>query len=396
MTEHITRPSERDRWSHCSGYPAFKALLDTEGLLPPEEPNKHAARGTVGHALVEMALRHVDQFGLWDDPSAVVRYLLTQVGHTQDVDDLVVEIDQVLVDMAVECLLVVCRIVNDGGVPFHIFIEEPLASGTPDVVVWFPRLRRLVVIDHKFGAGVTVDARNNPQLQVYAVEARDALGEDVETVDLVISQPAKGHMKVSRHDGSELAAWAEQISREKAACSAPQRRLAAGSWCRWCLCALQCPAVEKAVEDTVAFAESPVQVSGLRADALGRRLVQFEDVLVPYGAALRARLHKGLEVGEYDSGAAGWKVVAKRATRKWKDEDEAADWLMCNGVDELAAYKRTLLSPAQIEKLAKSTGLVLPDVADLTESVSSGTTIARTYDARPAKPRLVALGNFPS
>ena len=108
----------------------------------------------------------------------------------------------------------------------------------------------------------------------------------------------------------------------------------------------------------------------------------------------QTQLHKGLERGEYDSSEAGWKVVAKRATRKWVDEDEAAGWLMRQGVNELAAYKRTLLSPAQIEKLAKAEGLILPGLAEMTESVSSGTTIARTADARPTKPRRVALGNL--
>lgn len=401
MTDLVTRPSERARWARCSGYPVFRALLDSEGLLPPEQPSEFAARGTVGHALVEEALVLLKDDDAWEDPTAAVRLLQSYVGKTRVVDGLDVEITQELADAAVECVLHCCDLVCEANTPY-VFIEHRGATGTLDFGLWDADVDgTLTIVDQKFGAGVTVSPRDNPQLQVYAVELYDEVIKfgstfSVEKVRLVINQPFKGGYKESWHDVSELLVWDERIAAERAACAAPERRLAAGSWCRWCACATACPALEKAVESAMAQADVPVGVTAVSPVQMGERLRQYEDVLVPYGAALRARLHEGLEDGTYASADAGWKVVAKRAVRRWVDEGRVAVLLSERGFSQHDIYKRTLLSPAQIEKLAKSSGLALADLSSQVESVSSGTTLARVTDARPGKPRLVALGAFPA
>ena len=76
----------------------------------------------------------------------------------------------------------------------------------------------------------------------------------------------------------------------------------------------------------------------------------------------------------------GWKLVNKRATRQWTDEDKAYDWLEANGVYPLQEPK--VISPAAAEKALKKAKIALPD--DLVVAVSSGSTIAPESDPRPA------------
>jgi len=73
----------------------------------------------------------------------------------------------------------------------------------------------------------------------------------------------------------------------------------------------------------------------------------------------------------------GYKLVAKRSTRQWVDEKEAAHWLDGKGVEDI--FERKLKSPAQAEKLLKEK---LP--GELVVSISSGNTMASEDDPRPA------------
>jgi hypothetical protein len=76
----------------------------------------------------------------------------------------------------------------------------------------------------------------------------------------------------------------------------------------------------------------------------------------------------------------GWKLVNKRATRQWTDEDKASDFLEANGVYPLQEPK--VISPAVAEKALKKAKIALPD--DLVVAVSTGSTLAPESDPRPA------------
>jgi hypothetical protein len=74
-------------------------------------------------------------------------------------------------------------------------------------------------------------------------------------------------------------------------------------------------------------------------------------------------------------------LVNKRATRQWANEDVADDVLRhLMPVAEL--YVSKMVSPAQAEKVLKKLDTKLPD--DLVIAVSSGSTLAREDDPRPA------------
>jgi hypothetical protein len=76
----------------------------------------------------------------------------------------------------------------------------------------------------------------------------------------------------------------------------------------------------------------------------------------------------------------GWKLVPKRATRQWVNEQTALTALAEAGcsAEELTELK----SPAQVEKVLKKHKIAMPE--GLITAVSSGDTLATADDPRPA------------
>jgi hypothetical protein len=88
-----------------------------------------------------------------------------------------------------------------------------------------------------------------------------------------------------------------------------------------------------------------------------------------------------LQVLETGGSVPGYKLVVKRATRKWIDEGTAKAALLKH-LPESEVMESTVVSPAQAEKKLKKLKLGLPDGTVI--SVSSGSTMAVESDPRPA------------
>jgi hypothetical protein len=76
----------------------------------------------------------------------------------------------------------------------------------------------------------------------------------------------------------------------------------------------------------------------------------------------------------------GWKIVEKRHTRKWVNEDEAAKGIKLPKKD---MFKTTMLTPAAMEKVIKRKKVNV-DLDEFIISVSPGMTIATDDDSREA------------
>ena len=77
----------------------------------------------------------------------------------------------------------------------------------------------------------------------------------------------------------------------------------------------------------------------------------------------------------------GWKLVRKRGTRQWVNEEGAREALEGLGLDATELMETSLISPAKAEKVLKKHKLAMPD--DLVVSISTGTTLAPLDDPRP-------------
>ena len=112
----------------------------------------------------------------------------------------------------------------------------------------------------------------------------------------------------------------------------------------------------------------PVSEVGL----LLRKIDLVEDWATSLRAYAKEQLEKGVSVP-------GWKLVQKRASRKWAvPESEIVDRLV--DVKDALFHEPELKSPAQIEKIVGKKRFP----SDLVVSVSSGLTLAAEHDKRPA------------
>jgi len=235
---------------------------------------------------------------------------------------------------------------------------------------------RAIVLDWKFGNGVIVDAVENEQLMFYAAaamrtKASQWVFEDCKEVELVIIQPPmikRWVTTVERIKTFEL----QLLSAVNAAMKldAPMRE---GSHCKWCAAKPTCPLMTGAVDRAL-----KVQLSSIDPEAISAYL-QNADILEEWIKDLRA-----LAFSMLDSGLAlpNYKLVAKRATRKWSDEVEAKNALLIAGLTESDVMESSFISPAQAEKKLKKLKQPLP--VGSTVSISSGNTMAQLDDPRPA------------
>lgn len=264
---------------------------------------------------------------------------------------------------------------------FDLSSVHPGCFGTADAVIYQPREKLLIVVDYKHGAGLAVEAKNNPQLRYYALGALLTCGFLVNRVRMVIVQPRCPHpagpIRSDEVDAIDLLDFRADLIGYAKATENENAPLRSGDHCRFCPAAGVCPE--------------------LHAQAQRTALVEFKPAL-PYDAqklsealdmrdAVKAWL-KGLDEFAYREAEAGrcpprYKLVDKRAARSWKSEGDAAEFVIDCGLTEAQVYEpRSLKSPAQIEA-AFGKGDVPAALAGLIASKSSGKTLVHESDARP-------------
>jgi hypothetical protein len=219
-----------------------------------------------------------------------------------------------------------------------------------------------------------VDAVENPQLMFYAAaamrtEAAKWIFDGVDEIECIIVQPPQIRRWVTTP--KRVAEFEQELLYAVRLSDYPDPPMQTGEHCRWCTAKPICPqmtgAAERALKTTLA--NLPVEQIKLQ--------LEQADMLEDYIKNLRALAFEMLENGQP---VPGFKLVAKRGTRQWANENEVDAWVDVNGIDD--AYESKLRSPAQMEKMLKKLGKELP--SELVVSISSGSTLAPESDPRPA------------
>lgn len=359
------------RWLACPG--SIRLAGEQENIQ-----TEYALAGQAAHAVGQMALERKVEPDMW-------------LGLTVER----VEVDEEMVE-AVKVYTDHCRsIVATTHWIEHKFSLADLNPpgpmfGTADYVAYDGLRRLLTVVDFKYGQGVVVEAKGNKQLRYYALGAALTLGKDhpIETVRMTIVQPRASHsdgvIRSEEIDYLEILAFAGELMDGARATLKPDAPLHAGSHCRFCPASATCPEQRKQVQALaqVTFEAMPLDVpptpDSLPPEVFSDILSKLH-ILEDWGKAMRAealrRLEAGIEVP-------GFKIVAKRATRRWVSEKTVDDWFHNEGYDDEELWDKKLKSPAQLEKLVGKKNLP----AELVESKSSGFTLAPAADKRPALP----------
>ena len=225
------------------------------------------------------------------------------------------------------------------------------------------------IVDWKFGNN-RVEAEENEQLLFYAAallhtRALEWAFLDSHKVVLVIVQPYE--TRVWETTWARVQAFESDLIRAVGLAKQPNAPLRSGDHCRWCPARGFCPQMTGEVERLTRLQLESLDEQALaRALALAQRLESFIDAAKDLA---QARLEADLPVP-------GFKLVAKRAVRKWVDEARARAVLGEEFIE------RSLMTPAAVEKVLKQRKETLPP--DLVVAVSSGSTVVPDSDPRPA------------
>jgi hypothetical protein len=232
---------------------------------------------------------------------------------------------------------------------------------------------RAVVLDWKFGDGVAVEVEENSQLLFYAAAAKRTTEtawafEGAKEVELIIVQPP--YVKRWVTDLARVDAFEKELAAAVKIAMQPNAPLASGDHCKWCAAKPVCPIMTGAVDRAL-----KAKLEALPVEQIAHYLEQVP-LIEGFIKDLQQLAHGLLEEGQK---VPGWKLVNKRATRQWTNEDKAVAFLTGVGVEAWGEPKP--LSPAQAEKALKKAKIELP--ADLVVAVSTGSTLAPADDARP-------------
>lgn len=273
---------------------------------------------------------------------------------------------------------------------FDLSAIYPGAYGTNDAAVYVPSQKTLYVDDLKYGAGKFVKAQNNPQLKYYALGALLELqkeGREIDTIVMSIVQPrcmtSEGAVRSHTIDAMDLLEFAGDLVVYAKRTAEPDAPLKAGDHCQFCPAIQVCPEIGK-IKQTVAKSEFAAATAPVQGTVPQDTLVQALQA-VPLLKALIERID-AYAYAEAREGRApeGYKLVEKRATRKWRDEHTVAMELGKLGLtqDELFA-PREVKSPAQLEKIERIKGnkeVLAPFII----KESSGLVLVPNDDKRPA------------
>lgn len=379
--------SGSDRWLNCPG------SISLAEKAPPPPSSPYAEEGTRAHGVLETILKE---------------YINGGKPFTKAYD-LEKEFGKEIVNHALGAFKWIEAkhlAAGDGAevlseVKINLPVKYPGQFGTVDAAIFEP-FGTLTVFDFKYGAGYRVDAKDNSQLIYYALGLAEVFGWNFGRVHLVIYQPRLADANPdAAFPGSEafitaedLKSWRDKFESGIAAALRKDAARTPGEWCRWCPAKAICPEIsEKALSQALVDFD-PVSTKFKAPDPaliphLGQTLILF-DRLESWIESVREYAHRQLEAG---AEVRGWKLVQKRSTRKWTDVEKTSKEAR-KAFGDTAFTEPELKSPAQLEK----TGVVHAAwIEKRVSSISSGTTMAREDDSRPAvQPLTQEFGSLPT
>ena len=341
--------------------PGSVALVNT---VPPKPSSSYADEGSLLHDVISKLL----DYGDGADPYAMVGARYADAVLTTELVE----------DKLLPALAALEEIDPAGEMEYATESRVGFGDLLPDIFGSTDLLGRIgnraIVLDWKFGDGVAVEVEENAQLMFYAAAAMRTpatqwVFDSAAEIEMIIVQPPSVKRWVTTRERIE--AFEQELVGAVAMALKDDAPLAAGDHCRWCAAKPVCPLMTGAI-DRIAKAK----IDALPIDQIAYYLDQIP-MVEAFIKDLQQLAHGLIEEGQ---ALPGWKLVNKRAMRKWLDEDRAVAFLSSAGVEAWDEPKP--ISPAVAEKALKKAKMELP--ADLVVAVSSGSTLAPESDPRPS------------
>lgn len=219
----------------------------------------------------------------------------------------------------------------------------PEGFGTADCLIVSDKA--LAVIDLKYGQGVLVEAKRNPQMMCYALGALEMFSAlyDIETITMTIFQPRRDNVSTYELPVSDLLDWAENTLKPKAAlASKGEGDFKAGEHCRFCKARNDCRA---RAEANLALAKYDFALPPTLTDAEIEAILPVLDELTAWAEDIQAyALTKALSGKTWH----GYKLVEGRSNRKYVSADAVAEKVQDAGFDP---FEKKLLGITAMQKL---------------------------------------------
>ena len=369
--EHsILGASGASRWMKCPGSVALTKALGVTG----DEESEFAAEGTAAHEVAAECLR--TSTDAWE-----------QIGRTfyNHV------VDQDMADH-VQTYLSECNGLDAGG---GRWVEHRITSrlhtalfGTLDFAALTTAGDILALRDLKFGAGVVVEVKDNPQLKYYGFGLLQSLDifDGVRYLDIGIVQPrafhADGPVRRMQYRADEIHQWGHDVLVPAMLRAEVDTDLDPGEHCRFCPARFVCPVLQ-GVFQTIATTP-PTSVRQLSDTMLGLAW----KAMTPARVFIKAVETEALSRLERGGTVPGLKLVDKRADRVYRDGAEAA---FRKRYGNAAYAPLALKSPAQMEKTAPDAKAMVKKWA---YTPKTGRTVAADDDSRVAVKRLTSAETF--
>ena len=360
-TEHaLLSASSAHRWLACTAAPRFEEQF-------PNGTSDYAEEGSLAHSICELYARK--HFTVMTNRK--FNSELKKLQAKPHYSDEMLKTAEKYVDYLREKAMsypATPYVTFEVKVDFSDYVPE--GFGTCDCVMIGGDT--LHITDYKHGKGVEVSAEENPQMRLYALGAlkmfAPVFGDSIKKVSMGICQPRITDDE--SEDGmtvEELREWGESIKpRAKEAYDGPGT-FCPGEHCRFCKGKAQCRAradqntafedfkdfaIEgKAAPELQALSPEKRAVIGLPpmlSDAeIGELLVRAEGLVQWYKDLCEYATQNILNGKEIP----GWKVVAGKSNRAFKDVETAFSKVIEAGYDEALLYERKPITLTGVESL---------------------------------------------
>lgn len=326
------------RWMTCT--PSARL----ESVLPEPKRRPGAANfseeGTTAHTLAEAKLRrHYGQI--------TAKEYIAEVDAVKATPYYDEEFEKYVDDY----VLYVRSQIGEGDTPYfeqRVDFSEwvPDGFGTADVVILSEHKVR--VIDLKFGRGVPVDAKDNPQLRLYALGGWYKYKEahpNVTEVEYTIHQPRLESITTDATTLDKLLDWAEHVVKPKAKKAwNGSGEFVPGDHCQFCKAKPTCRARAEFLNVAAVMEfRTPPQLTEAEVTKVLQNASKTKAWL---GDVEEYALNKALEDGELPPGYTIGKTTTKR-----KIDDQIAAAIKLRYYGEDIYEPRALKSVSQLEKL---------------------------------------------
>lgn len=331
----------------------------------PKQTSSPAARKGSMHHMVQEHCRNTE-----DMPEDCVGMVYKEDGHEHEFteDDLLLSN---IAYNATEKILDKYDIDEMEIEPFVQYIPD-LSGGSIDLLCLSADGKTLVVVDYKFGRG-RVEVKESAQHGVYTISSRADkktadLWKKVKKIVFVIIQP---QLKGTTFLWETTPKFIDNFERRyKIALDSDE--VVSGPHCNWCPAAAICSVRRADVVGAIQLGARAKKELQIGADILE----EVEDWVASMKAELFTQLTRGTSIK-------GWKIVEKKASRKWYDPKAAEDELRKAKINPSIFTRTTILTAPQTATAFKKNNIKF-DLDELVEIKSSGTTLAPEHDERDA------------